>query len=608
MREQSLAVEFLGAVPPFDGLDPDALERVSAKLEAAYYPSGKTILESRDRPGLAIIRKGAVRLVESSGRFLDRRSEGELFGHPIYFHGEAKDYRAEAEEDCLVWHLPQADFAALCARQTQVAAHFDSHPLSRLSGAAAQAPRTPERLRDLLKRPPVTVEHSSSVREVAGLMSREDVSSVLVLRGGALAGIVTDKDLRRRVLAAGADPLQAIESFMTAAPVSLDAESGADDALLLMLRQNCRHLPVFDGPRLLGLVTAGDLLRAQAEHPLRLVKDIHRQNSTEELEALSQRLPALFSRMVSLSRNVEQIGRMVTQITDAFTVRLLHLAERELGAPPVPYAWVAFGSQAREEQTARTDQDNGLVLEREAGESGVRYFEALSQFVCGGLDRLGYDYCPGEVMALNPRWRVPLAQWRRHFDGWIDEPEPQAVMHSSIFFDMRCVHGEARLVEDLLAHAVGRAGDNQIFRRFMAANVLKHRPPIGFFRRFVQEEDGSHTEGLNLKHRGVVPIVDLIRMRALEAGIRAPNSYRRLERAVACGVLNESDAGSLRDALNLIGRLRLEHQVAQLGAGRQPGNIVPPEELSPLMRRNLKAAFMLVVEAQNALALRYQVA
>jgi CBS domain-containing protein len=606
MREQSLAVEFLGAAPPFDALDPVVLESVSAKLEAAYYPSGKTILESRDKPGLAIIRKGAVRLVESSGRFLDRRSEGELFGHPIFFHGEAKDYRAEAEEDCLVWHLPQADFAALCARQPSVAVHFDSHHRSRLSGAA-QLQRAPERLRDLLKRPPVTVEHSSSVREAAALMSREDVSSVLVLRGGALAGIVTDKDLRRRVLAAGADPLQAIEAFMTAAPVSLDAESGVDDALLLMLRQNCRHLPVFEGPSLVGLVTAGDLLRAQAEHPLRLVNDIHRQNSTAELEALSQRLPALFSRLVSLGRDVERIGRMVTQIADAFTVRLLHLAERELGAPPVPYAWVVFGSQAREEQTARTDQDNGLVLEREPDESGARYFEALSQFVCGGLDRLGYDYCPGEIMALNPRWRVSLAHWRQHFDGWIDEPEPQAVMHSSIFFDMRCVHGEARLVEDLLAHAVGRAEDNQIFRRFMAANVLQHRPPIGFFRRFVQEQDGSHTEGLNLKHRGVVPIVDLIRMRALESGIHAPNTYCRLERAVACGALNESDAGSLRDALNLVSRLRLEHQAAQMAAGQQPGNMVPPEELSPLMRRNLKAAFMLVVEAQNALALRYQV-
>lgn len=605
MREQDFAVEFLRSVLPFGALGTDALEAVAAELEAAYYPSGKTILDSRNDPGLAIIRKGAVRLVDPSRRFLDRRSEGEVFGHRIHFHGEASDYLAEAQEDCLVWHLPQARFEALCQRQASVAEHFDSHHRSRLSGAA-QARRPPARLRDLLQRPPVTVEHFTSVHEAAGLMSREDVSSVLVMRDGALAGIVTDKDLRRRVLAAGEDPGRAIEAFMTAMPVALDVEAGVDDALLLMMRQNCRHLPIMDGHRPLGLLTAGDILRSQSEHPLRLVKDIHRRESTEELETLSRRLPALFVRMVSLGRDAERIGRMFTQVTDAFTVCLLQLAERSLGAPPLRYAWVAFGSQAREEQTARTDQDNGLVLEREANGAEARYFAALSQFVCGGLDRLGYDYCPGEVMAMNPKWRVSLAQWRRHFDTWIDQPEPQAVMHSSIFFDMRCVYGEARLVEELLAHAVASAAANQLFRRFMAANVLAHRPPIGFFRRFVQEEDGSHSEGLNLKHRGVVPIVDLVRMRALEAGISVPNTYRRLEQAVAGGALNESDAGSLRDALNLVGRLRLEHQAAQMAAGEQPGNIVPPEELSPLMRRNLKAAFMLVVEAQRALALRYQ--
>ena len=606
MREQDFAVEFLRTVLPFGALGPDALEAVAGELEAAYYPSGTTILDSRNNPGLAIIRKGAVRLLDPSRRFLDRRSEGEVFGHRIHFHGEARDYLAEAQEDCLVWHLPQARFEALCARQASVAEYFGSHHRSRLS-SAAQVRRLPGRLRDLLRRPPVTVEHFASVHEAALLMGREDVSSVLVMRDGALAGIVTDKDLRRRVLAAGEDPGQAIETFMTPMPVALDVEAGVDDALLLMMRQNCRHLPIMDGRRPLGLLTAGDILRAQSEHPLRLVKDIHRQESMEELENLSRRLPALFVRMVSLGRDAEWIGRMFTQLTDAFTVRLLRLAERSLGAPPMPYAWVAFGSQAREEQTARTDQDNGLVLERGASGTEARYFAALSQFVCGGLDRLGYDYCPGEVMAMNPEWRVSLAQWRRHFDAWIDQPEPQAVMHSSIFFDMRCVYGEARLVEDLLAHAVSSAADNQIFRRFMAANVLAHRPPIGFFRRFVQEQDGSHSEGLNLKHRGIVPIVDLVRMRALEAGISVPNTHHRLEQAVACGALNESDAGSLRDALNLVGRLRLEHQATQIAAGGQPGNIVPPEELSPLMRRNLKAAFMLVLEAQRALALRYQV-
>jgi CBS domain-containing protein len=362
-----------------------------------------------------------------------------------------------------------------------------------------------------------------------------------------------------------------------------------------------------DGDVPLGLVTAGDILRAQSEHPLRLVRDIHKKKSVDELVVLSRKLPSLFVRLVGLGRDVEHIGRMVTHITDAFTVRLLQLAEAQLGPPPMRYAWVVFGSQAREEQTAKTDQDNGLVLERSARDKEVKYFAKLADFVCDGLDKLGYEFCPGEIMALNVKWRVSLARWKRHFDRWIDQPEPKAVMHSSIFFDMRCVHGSSELVDALLEYAVSRARDNRIFRRFMAANVLSHRPPIGFFRRFVQEDDGTQSEGLNLKHRGIVPITDLVRMRALEAGITAANTFRRLEKAVAAGEMNENDASSLRDALILIARVRLDYQAAQLGAGKPPSNFVPPEELSPLMRRNLKAAFMLVVEGQTALASRYQV-
>jgi CBS domain-containing protein len=609
MHDLELAVDFLRTVLPFDDLDPEALRWLAGRLEAAYYPRGKVIFASLPAPGLAIVRKGAVRLVDASHRFLDRRSEGDVFGHGIYFHGEQKAYVAEAEEDCLVWHLPPADFAALCAQQARIAAHFGDPPATRL-GEATRELRPVTRLRDLLKHRAVTIESRASIGEAARLMSRENVSSVLVMRDGRLAGIVTDKDLRQRVLAPGLDPGRTIHSVMTATPVALPADADLDEAMLLMMRHNCHHLPVVEGAdqgRPVGLVTAGDILRAQSEHPLRLVRDIHRQGSTEELQRLSRRLPGLFVRLVSLGRDAEQVGRMITQITDAFTVRLLQLAEARLGEAPMGYAWVAFGSQAREEQSASSDQDNGLVLEREPDEHEARYFEQLAQFVCGGLDQLGYPYCPGEVMAHNPQWRVSLAQWQQRFDEWIGEPEPTAVMHSSIFFDMRCVRGTQRLVDELIGYAVARAGANQIFRRFMAANVLTHRPPIGFFRRFVQEADGSHSEGLNLKHRGIVPITDLVRMRALEAGITAANSYRRLEQAAAAGLVNAGDADSLRDALKLVSRIRLNHQAERMAAGETPGNLVPPEELSPLMRRNLKAAFMLVREAQNALALRYQV-
>lgn len=606
MHDVSLASEFLRSVPPFNLLDSEQLRKLARKLEAAYYPQNTSIFNSEDGPGLAIIRKGAVRLLDGEHKFLDKRSEGELFGHAIYFHGELKNYLAEAEEDCLLWHLPKEEFKALRDAHPLLDEYFSSHLQTRVS-AATQVREAATQLRDLLRREPVLVDCATSIRDAAQLMSAQNVSSVLVMQDGELQGIVTDKDLRHRVIAQGRDTAGAICDVMTRDPMTLAAGSGVDDALLLMMRENYHHLPIVDGRQPLGLVTAGDILRSQSEHPLRLVRDIHKRNSVDDLVRLSRRLPSLFARMVTLGRDVEQIGRMVTHITDAFTIRLIQLAEVELGEAPMPWAWVVFGSQAREEQTARTDQDNGMILAQKANKEEAKYFSQLATFVCDGLDSLGYVYCPGEIMALNVKWRVSLAKWKRHFDAWIDEPEPKSVMHSSIFFDMRCVYGERSLVEELQKYAVKRAKKNRIFRRFMAANVLGHRPPIGFFRRFVQEDDGSQSEGLNLKHRGIVPITDLARIRALEGGIEHANTFRRIEEAAELGVMNENDASSLRDALVLINRIRLNHQAEQMAAGQEPTNFVPPDELSQLMRRNLKAAFMLVVEAQSALAHRYQV-
>ncbi len=606
MHDVSIASDFLYTVPPFNTLGADELSAAARKLEAAYYPQGSIIFTSSPAPGLAVIRKGAVRLVDDSHKFLDKRSEGEFFGHAIWFHGEQKDYIAEAEEDCLVWHLSAGNFEQLCEKHPLLGEYFSSHHKTRLS-AATRVEHAVKQIRDLMRREPVLIDSKSSIREAARLMSRENVSSVIVMQNDKLGGIVTDKDLRQRVLAVDLDPALEIERVMTGNPKTLAADSAVDAALLLMMRENYHHLPIVENGRPLGLVTAGDILRNQSEHPLRLVRDIYKRRSVDQLVKLSLRLPSLFERMVILGRDVEQIGRMVTHITDAFTVRLIELAQESLGDPPMPYAWVVFGSQAREEQTARTDQDNGLVLERKAVDDEIQYFEKLSEFVCDGLDKLGYIYCPGEIMALNSKWRVSLAKWKQHFDKWIDEPEPKSVMHSSIFFDMRCVHGDCELVEDLLSYATQRAKDNRIFRRFMAANVLGHRPPIGFFRRFVQEHDGTQSEGLNLKHRGIVPITDLVRMRALEIGIKEANTFSRIELASASGEMNENDASSLRDALILINRIRLGHQAEQMSEGLAPTNFVPPDELSPLMRRNLKSAFMLVVEAQTALAVRYQV-
>jgi len=277
----SFAAEFLHTVQPFNALSTEELQWVAKKLQVAYYAQGKFIFSSRPAPGLAIIRKGAARLLDDKHKFLDKRSEGELFGHPIYFHGELKDYNAEAEEDCLLWKLSHEDFEEVRHRFPLIGEYFSSHLKSRLS-AAIEAQNAVTQVRDLLSRDPVLVTHDTSIRRAAQEMSRENVSSILVVKDGELCGIVTDKDLRQRVLVEGLDSGLPIEQVMTVHPMSILADSDVDAALLTMMRKNYHHLPVVDNGKPLGLVTAGDILRAQSEHPLRLVRDIYKRNSIDE--------------------------------------------------------------------------------------------------------------------------------------------------------------------------------------------------------------------------------------------------------------------------------------------------------------------------------------
>jgi CBS domain-containing protein len=273
----------------------------------------------------------------------------------------------------------------------------------------------------------------------------------------------------------------------------------------------------------------------------------------------------------------------------------------------VPYAFIVAGSLARREQTVHTDQDNAIILSDDYDERAHGdYFAELARRVNDALDACGYVYCPGEVMARNEKWRRPLAAWRQRFQRWILSPEPKALMHASIFFDLRCLHGDAALLDALWADVREMARGNTIFLAHMAANALHYRPPLGFFRQFVLERSGREEPALDMKKRGVVPIIDLARVHALAAGVAAVSTRERLEEAAAAGELSEEGMRELLDAFDFISLVRLRHQAERIRAGEKPDNFVAPEELSALERRHLKDAFDVVRTMQAALEQRYQ--
>jgi CBS domain-containing protein len=294
------------------------------------------------------------------------------------------------------------------------------------------------------------------------------------------------------------------------------------------------------------------------------------------------------------------VTRLVTDVTDALTRRLLARAEAALGPPPVPYLFLVCGSQGRREQTGVSDQDNCLILDDAARPEHDAYFAALASHVSDGLDACGFMYCPGEMMATTPKWRVPLARWRQYFQGWIAKPDPMARMLASVMFDLRPVAGETALFEGLQVETLKAARRNSIFLAHMTANSLTHHPPLGLFRGFALIRSGEHKDSLDLKHNGVVPVVDLARLYAMAGEITAVNTRARLVAAREQGLVSQSGGLELLDAYDLIAEMRLRHQAARIREGLKPDNFMIPATLSDLERNHLRDAFIAVKTMQSA--------
>lgn len=605
--ELAEVIDFLRGHAPFDRLSPEQLESAARRMEIIYRRRGEVLLSiGESNSALAVIRRGAVEVHDGSGRLINRLAEGESYGLPSLLTGKPVRNRVTLIEDGLIYLLPVADFNALRATNPRFEQHFVCTLEERMRLAAETASGGGNELLvtpvgRLGSRMPVMVAPGSSIREAARLMSERGVSSILIGDPEHMAGIITDRDLRNRVLAAGLDPAEPVERIMTPDPTHLDVDRAVFEAFLVMANRGIHHLPLTRDGKPAGMITTRDLVSLQTQHPLYLVRQVQKQDSVEGMVEVCGRMPKMFSLLLDNGARPEDVTRMLSALTDAVTRQLLRMAEEKFGPPPMPYAWLAFGSQARNEQGPHTDQDNGLLLAETPDEAGADYFEAMSKFVCSGLDACGYVYCNGDIMAQNPRWRQPLEVWRGYFRSWMHEPDPKALLHASIFFDQRCVAGDRSLFDALQASLFEGAPRHGIFLAILAKHALTHEVPLGLFRRFVVEHRGEHRDTLDIKKAGSLPLNDLLRVRALAAGIREPGSLARIDGLRKLGKMVESDAAEMEAAFRLLGRLKLEHQAAQLAAGEKPDNRINPSQLTRIDRDALRDAFLVIRQAQQVL-------
>jgi len=563
---------------------------------------------------LGLLLRGELQLHDPDLGHGVRLGAGQLLGYGATPPRQLSTWQATALTEAEIAWWPPELLQGLCARHPALLCFFPSVALStnqpdtaHTGGDAATALNLiSSPIRSLIQCAPVTLPPSSSIQAAAQLMRERGVSSVLLVEQDQLFGLVTDRDLRNKVVADSLDVTQPVAHIASRNLTTVQANSPAFEALLLMARHHIHHLPVLDGAELVGMITSTNLTEQHGASPVYLASDIYQQTTLAGLQTLSARVQQLQQQLAAADASAYNTGHIITAITDALTVRLIQLAEQELGPAPVAYLWVAAGSQARLEQTAKSDQDNCLILDDSFDEAshGV-YFKQLSKRVCDGLAACGYIHCPGEMMAMTDTWRQPRRVWADYFRNWIHQPKPKALMLTCVFFDLRAIHGNTELLaslrQDVLVHTKG----NSLFLAHMVSNALKHRPPLGLFGNITLSKGGDHPNTIDLKHSGIVPIVDLARIYALAADVSVANTHDRLALSANAGQVSEQSARDLRDALEFLAKLRITHQARQTAHGTAPDNFLALDELSNFERGHLKNAFAVVQTLQEVLQQRY---
>jgi len=607
-NELSEIYAFIGNIAPFEDLPQQTITRLVSKIDIHYIIKNQLLPPAKNwKTCFYIVRKGALSYFNNKDELIGKYGEGDIctvFCYPEKYQG----IQVICDEDCLIYAIEKQKLLGCLIEHTAIISFFEQSAEERLKATVSQLQEdavvnsslTNTSIDQLYQTPAATIAISATIEETAQTMTELGYSCLVVVDNeNQVKGIVTDKDFRRRCIAGGISPQRAISDIMTSDITMLDVRNTAFDALITMTSLHIHHLPITEQGQLVGMITITDLMHFEEQNAINLTSLIHKATDVDELAKISKLIPKLQVKMSRLGTTAEQVGKSISTITMAFTIRLIELAEILFGKAPVPFAWLAAGSQARQEQMAQSDQDNALIISNDMLTEHAPWFERLAQFVCDGLAQCGFVYCPGNVMATNPMWRQTEDKWHSYFHHWIETPDPKALMHCSIFFDLTTIYGDKNLLNRVQARMLMRTQNASLFIAHLSKNALQHKPPLGFFRDFVLISNGKNSKAMDLKHNGIAPIVDLARIYALQEGITSVCTIERLKQASGTRSLTKSSAQNLIDAFEFLTTLRLNHQAKQLQRGEKSDNFLAPKEISRLEREHLKDAFKVVKSLQD---------
>lgn len=628
--------EFLRRHPPFSFLMEEELIEVATGIEISYLAQDEWLFRQGEaaRPHFFILKEGQIMLQEA-GQVREFCDVGDLFGVLALLGKRPYVLDAIAGENSLIYAIPVAVFEKILENNPKVSLFFAAgfaagqvvfrSDLEKGQEARGMLGRSiqdhsllifsgKEQLQ--ISRDVLTCSPKHSIQSVAKKMQERQVSSIVVCdEKERPLGIVTDKDLRGKVLARGVSPDQPVKEIMSTPVLTMAADADFAILYLKMIKNRLHHLVLTEdgtpSSRVAGIVSDHDVFLSMGNSPAVLIHALLNASDLREMRLIRDRAEVMLGYYLENEVAMDFVSAVMTEINDVIIQKALKESERTLlpeypEMKGIPYAFLSLGSEGREEQLLRTDQDNALVygaVPEDLEEKAQEYFLQLGTAVVEALLTCGFVSCPGNIMASNPELVLPLDSWKAQFTKWILQPTPEALMKASIFFDFRVVGGDRNLGEALSIHIVEMVKKKAVFLNFLAKNALQNPPPLGFFRNFLVEKSGEHRDRFDIKARAMRPLIDLARLLTLYHGITSiNNTFKRFEQLAELEPTYRELFTQAGKAFEILMRMRALEGLSNQNDGR----FIVPENLGKIQRHLLKNTFVPIGELQEIVAIRFQ--
>lgn len=610
-------VSFLQTIYPFNLLPSTALNDIAQTVDILLLGPEETIENDDDSTYLYIIRTGVVQQNNLDGTLRAKLGEEDIFGFNLQQNNSEFGYSILAIENTLLYRFDYASLMASVGAYPQVASSLALSLKTRLRAQDAKQDSEQHTHQNYLRPnsdiadPKIAiVSPTDTIQEVAHQMRNViGVSCAFIVdKNSILIGMITDKDMTKRVVAQAKNVHEPISSIMTQDIHTVYEDELVMSAVQLMMKHNIQNIPVLNSQKqVTGFITPQHLIQNDSVQSIFLLDKIRHADSIAALIDLSKQRSAVFQSMMESNASPTTIGQVLSMIYDAFTYRLIELAIDQFGQPPCKFTWIVAGSHARNEVHLASDQDNAIILADDATGSDRIYFNHFAMYVCKALSELDYSLCTGRFMAATPKWCQKAHIWQEYYRKWSTNPEYDLLLNLNVFLEIRPVYGDEGLFENVDACRHELVSKNMSLTIAMLRNTLRTRPPLGIFKHLVLEKDGNDNKVLNIKKAAISCMVDFIRIHSLMEGGTALNTSERMEFLHENNVLNDVTYQDLSETYHYVNRLRFQHQLQAIQNEKPIDNQLQPDLFGSFERQHIKDAFRIVSSFQELMKMKFGV-